>query len=121
MTKSFARFARNAGLTDTALIIAIERAEAGGIDADLGGNVMKQRIARPGEGRSGGFRTLILFRLAHRAIFAYGFAKNVKSNITPKELEALRELATELLGYSEPEIQRAVRSGALIRLTPQDP
>ena len=70
------RFARREAISDRALCDAIARAERGLIDADLGGNVIKQRIPRPHQGRSGGFRSIILFRAAERAVFVYGFVKN---------------------------------------------
>jgi len=64
------------------------------IDADLGGGVIKQRVARQGQGRSGGFRTIIAFRSGDRSIFMYGFAKNRKANVSDDELEVYRRLAT---------------------------
>ena len=86
------RFARKAGLDDTALSKAIQDAERSLIAADLGGGVIKQRIARLGQGKSGGFRTLIVFRAGVRAVFVHGFAKNEKGNIGPDELVALKRL-----------------------------
>lgn len=74
-TKAFARFARKEGLDDARLRDAVARAERGLVDADLGGGVIKQRLARPGQGKSGGFRVMILYRRAARAIFVYGFAQ----------------------------------------------
>ena len=65
----FERFARKQKLDAAALRDAIQRAERGLIDADLGGGVIKQRVARPGQGKSGGYRTIILYRQAHRAFF----------------------------------------------------
>ena len=78
-TKPFMRFARNADLSDTALCQAISEAERGLIAAVLGGEVIKQRIARPGQGKSGGFRTLIVFRAGARAFFVHGFARTSKT------------------------------------------
>jgi hypothetical protein len=49
------------------------------LDADLGGGVIKQRIARKGGGKSGGFRALILLRAGERAFFVHGFAKSDRS------------------------------------------
>jgi len=75
--KAFVRFAKKkAGLDDIALCKSIQDAARGLIAADLGGGVVKQRIARPGQGKSGGFRTLIVFRAGARAFFVHGFAKN---------------------------------------------
>ena len=72
----FHRFARKEKISDAMLCEAIERAERGLIDADLGAGLIKQRVARPGAGRSGGYRTLIFFRAETRAVFAFGFAKS---------------------------------------------
>ena len=80
-----------------ALCRAVRDAERGLIAADLGGGVIKQRIARPGQGKSGGFRTLIVFRAGTRAIFVHGFAKNEKDNIEREDLAALKRLAAEML------------------------
>ena len=60
-TKTFARFVRKEKMTDAALIEAVIRAEQGLVDANLGGNLIKQRVARVGQGRRGGYRTLIAF------------------------------------------------------------
>jgi hypothetical protein len=89
-TKAFSRFAGKAGISDAALCRALRDAERGLVATDLGGGVIKQRIARPGQGKSGGFRTLIVFRAGIRAIFVHGFAKNEKDNIEKDEVVALR-------------------------------
>ncbi len=97
--KAFARFARKARITDAVLCAAIADASRGLIDADLGGGVLKQRIARQGGGKSGRFRTIILFRIRERALFVHGFAKNEQDNIRDDELAALKLLAAEILAY----------------------
>ena len=107
------RFANKAGIGDVVLCEAIRDAERGLIAADLGGGVIKQRIARPGQGKSGGFRTLIVFRLGIRAFFVHGFAKNEKDNIGKDELVALKKLAFELLAHDDKVIARVVASGTL--------
>jgi hypothetical protein len=112
-TKAFSRFADKAGISDTVLCRAVRDAERGLVAADLGGGVIKQRIARPGQGKSGGFRTLIVFRAGKRAIFVHGFAKNEKDNIEKDELVALKRLATELLAYDDETLARVLASGVL--------
>ena len=97
--KAFTRFAKKAGLDDAVLCKAIRDAERGLIAADLGGGVIKQRIARPGQGKSGGFRTLIILKAGVCAFLVYGFAKNEKDNIGKDDLAALKILASELLAY----------------------
>jgi len=91
-TKWFARFSRRVRIGDQALCEAIQRAESGLIDADLGGNVIKQRVARPGQGRSGGHRVLIAYRRGYRSIFIYGFAKNELDNIGDDQFLTVSEL-----------------------------
>lgn len=95
---------------------AVERAESGLVDADLGGGVIKQRVARPGKGRSGGYRTLILFRQGDRAIFAFGFAKAKQANISKADLGLLRDAATEALEWNDEELDRLVASGTLVEI-----
>lgn len=107
------RFAKKAGVTDELLCKAIVNAEKGLIDADLGGGVIKQRVARDGEGKSGGFRTIILFRKGNRAFFVYGFAKNERDNISKEELTEFKRLAGKMLGYSDMELEAAVKSKIL--------
>ena len=84
------RFMRKEGITDNALRDAVARAARGLIDADLGSGVIKQRVPRPGQGRSGGFRTLIAFKAAERSVFLFGFAKNDQDHIDNAELKVLR-------------------------------
>ena len=108
-TRGFARFARKAKLDDAALCEAVARAERGLMDADLGGGLIKQRVPRRGEGRSGGFRTLIAVRLRDRAIFVHGFAKSAQDNLSSHELLQLKNAAALLLGFGEREMTQAVK------------
>jgi hypothetical protein len=80
-TKPFARFARKARITDADLSEAARQVNRGVIDADLGGGVIKQRVARAGEGKSGGSRVIVLFRFGGRAVFVHGFEKKDSANI----------------------------------------
>lgn len=95
--RNFAKFADRQHIDDEDLLDAVLRAERGLIDADLGGGVIKQRIARQGQGKSGGFRSIILFKHESRTFFVYAFAKNERSNISGKELAVYRDLAAQLL------------------------
>lgn len=114
--KAFARFARRSGIADASLCKAVRDAERGLLDADLGGGVIKQRVARSGGGKSGGFRTLILFRVRERAFFVHGFAKNERDNIDNDELAALRELAAVMLGYDGAALKKALANKTLIEV-----
>ena len=115
-TKAFARFANREGLADDALCDAIRRARKGLIDADLGGGVIKQRIARKGGGRSGGFRTILLFRKGELAFFVYGFAKSGRDNILRDELVTFRLLADEYLSLNQAGLAAAQAVGAIIEV-----
>ena len=118
--KPFARFAWKAGITDDALCQAIGNAARGLIDADLGGGVLKQRIARQGGGKSGGFRTIVLFHVDVRAFFVHGFAKNQRDNIRDDELAAFKMLAAEMMAYDDATLARAIANGTLMKVTCND-
>ena len=109
----FVRFARGERLDDKSLSQAIGRAARGLIDADLGGGLIKQRVARRGRGRSGGYRMIIAYRVGKRAIFLYGFAKNERDNIAPDELEDLRDVAHDWLAATAEQIAAALADGAI--------
>lgn len=117
MTKGFARFARKAGLASDSLHAAAADVAVGDHDVDLGGGVFKQRVARLGGGKSGGFRTIILFKVGGHSFFAHGFAKNEKANVSVKELKALKQLAAVYLGLSEDGVGTAVTAGELIEVS----
>ena len=112
-TKWLARFARREGITDKSLREAIERAEGGLIDADLGGGLIKQRVARKGQGRSGGYRMIVGYRIEDRAVFLLGFAKNERENIENDELLSLREIAQNWLAADASKIQTELDLGNL--------
>jgi hypothetical protein len=114
--KAFSRFADRNEISDGDLCNAVQRVSQGLIDADLGGGVIKQRIARKSEGRSGGFRAMILVKAENRAVFVHGFAKKDLGNISPKELKALKKLAKIVLGYSDAQIATVVASGTLVEV-----
>jgi hypothetical protein len=107
-TKWFGRFARRERITDAMLCEAIARAARGLIDADLGGGVLKQRIARKGEGKSGGYRSLIVYRSGDRAMFVFGFAKNEIGNIEDDELSDVKRTSALLLSYAMDQLEDAV-------------
>ena len=92
-TRWFDRWARKQGLTTPSLCVAVREMTAGLFDADLGGALFKKRIARQGQGKSGGFRTRVATNKGNRWIFVFGFLKNERSNIDKDEAEALKKLA----------------------------
>ena len=112
-TKVFARFARSMGISDAYLREAVARAERGLVDADLGGGVIKQRVARPGQGRSGGFRVLIAYRAKVRSVFLFGFAKSARGNVDDDELATAREIAKVWLGADDKALAKALAEGII--------
>ena len=112
-TRFFHRWALRADLPDTALRTAVQEIEQGLIDGDLGGGVLKKRVGVPGRGKSGGARVVLATNKRDRWFFVFGFLKNQRANISPRELEALRELARDLLDLNEKQIDAQTKSGAL--------
>lgn len=104
---------RREGIADKSLRAAIERAEIGLIDAALGGGLIKQRVARPGKGQSGGYRMIVVYRVKDIAVFVYGFAKKERENIADDELLTLRNIATDWLGANDERIALGIREGEL--------
>lgn len=115
-TRWFTRFARGERISDRRLCEAIARAEQGSIDANLGGNLIKQRVARAGGGRSGGYRTLIAYQTARRSVFLYGFAKNEQDNIRAGRLAELKILSRRFVSLTDVEIQNLLNAGELREL-----
>ena len=119
-TKWFMRYARQERLEDHSLRDAIERAERGLVDADLGGGIIKQRVARTGQGRSGGYRLLITYRSGKRAVFLYGFAKSERDNIEADELETIKEIGAAWLKAKKERLEYAINTGILREVSYDD-
>ena len=118
--RGFARFQRKERISDASLCKAIGGVEAGLVDADLGGGLVKQRLPRPGQGKSGGYRTVIAIKRGDRAVFLYGFAKNERSNIDDEELEEFRKLARGFLDLTAKQIAALIADNELMELTYDD-
>lgn len=98
------------------LIDAVKRAEKGLIDANLGNGVIKQRIARIGQGKSGGYRTIIVLQHGKRAFFVFGFSKNNKENLSQDEEEAFKKMSKHLLLLSEVNLSKALARGDYVEI-----
>jgi hypothetical protein len=119
-TKVFARLARAEGVDADRLIRCVAEVEDGLIEANLGNGLIKQRLARPGQGKSGSLRTILVFRKGNRAIFVDIFAKKDKANFTGDELKAYRKLAGLLLSWNDKQISEAIQAGTLIEITKRE-
>jgi hypothetical protein len=115
--KGFARFQRRERITDKSLAEAVLGAEQGLVDADLGGGLIKQRVARPGQGKSGGFRTLIAYRRGERAVLLFGFAKNERANIDDDELDEWRRVGRTYLELDDKGVKAAIAANELIEVS----
>jgi hypothetical protein len=110
VTKEFGRFARREGVDDRRLCEAVERAGRGLVDADLRAGLVKQRVPRKGQGRSGGYRVLAAYRPGHRCVFLYGFPKNERNNIEDDELAQWHKVATAYLQMSAEKLEELIRA-----------
>jgi hypothetical protein len=119
-TKWFANWATREGLTSRALWASVEEIDQGLVDANLGGYVVKKRVALDGRGKRGGARTLLAFKRGDKAFFLYGFAKNQQDNITANELKTLKLLAAELLSYTSQQLAAAVAAQELHEVREDD-
>jgi hypothetical protein len=112
-TRYFARWMRKTDLTDSVLCAAVAEMVVGLIDADLGGRVVKKRVALPGRGKSGGARTLLATNKGNRWFFVFGFEKDDRANIADDELEGLQELVSDLLSRTTRQLDEAVADASL--------
>jgi hypothetical protein len=118
--KWFSRFACKEGIADASLLEAVLSLAAGDYGADLGGGVYKQRIARPGEGRSGGYRVVLCFQAGNTAFFVYGFSKAGKANITAGEKKELKKLAKILFAIPADKLEAMLQHGDLDEILPRE-
>jgi hypothetical protein len=115
-TRTFHRWLRKSELVDQDLCVAVLEMERGLIDANLGGQVVKKRVALPGRGKRGSARTLVATNLGDRWFFIFGFSKNERSNIDTDELRILQETAKELLSLKSAEISAAIGKDELLEI-----
>lgn len=115
-TRRFSRWMRKTGLSDQTLCKAARELQQGLVDADLGGGVVKKRVALPGRGKNGGARTLVATNKADRWFFLFGFEKSERVNVSGEELEALQALAADLLKLSSKALDALIRAGALQKI-----
>lgn len=116
----FSRFCRKENIPVDSLLDAVRRAESGQIDADLGGGVIKQRIARQGRGKSKGYRTVLLFRRGARAFFVFGFGKGERANISKDEEDHFKNMARHVLNLSDGQLDVLLARGQFEELESHD-
>jgi hypothetical protein len=114
--KWFSRFADKNGITDDEIKDIVGDMENGLVNVNLGGDVYKKRVARPGAGKSGGYRTIVFFKSEFRAFFVYGFAKSDRDNIGVKELRELRDTAKEDFALTDVQLNEHIKDGFFIEI-----
>jgi hypothetical protein len=115
--KQFYRWAQGSEVTDESLRGAVDEIEKGLVDANLGGNLYKKRIATKGKGKSGSVRTLLIYVEGQKTFYFYGFAKADQGNVSPKEEKALKILGKEYLTFDDAKLASLIKDGALIEIT----
>jgi hypothetical protein len=118
--KWFYRFCKKQDIKDKLLVELVKDIEAGHIDVDYGGSVIKQRLARKNQGKSGGYRCIILYRTEEKIFFVYGFAKKDKDNISDDEVYEFKELAEQLLNFSDFELDKLIELKSIIEVPYDD-
>jgi hypothetical protein len=116
----FSRFARKEGITDNELLEIVDQLEGDQADANLGGDVYKVRVARQGEGKSGGYRVIVYFRNEFRTFFVYGFPKSDRDNINEEELKSFKDDAKEDFELTDAKINVWLKRRTLIEITEED-
>jgi hypothetical protein len=117
-TKASGRELKKAGITDAELLAAADEVNRGEYEADLGGEVFKKRIARPGEGKAGSYRVILFFRKDERLFFGRIFAKSSLGNIEDDELRWFKDVAKEYLEYTEKELEARIKEGWIKEIKP---
>ena len=112
----FTHFADKEGITNAELRELVNLLEAGQPDADLGGGVYKMRLARPGEGKSGGYRVIVFFRSEERTFFEYCFAKSNMGNISQKLLKYYKVTAKKYLRMTADQLREKIEQGKFVEL-----
>lgn len=118
--KWFAKFAKKERISDKKLSDMIKDIESGMIDVDYGSGVIKQRLARPNQGKSAGYRCIILFRVKERAFFMYGFPKNERDNISQEDEQVFKDLSQQMFDFSDADIELMLESGVLMEVPYND-
>ena len=118
VTRECVRLLKRAKISDDVLLNAIEDANRGLVDADIGSGVIKQRLPGPSSGKARGSRAILFFVRAERAVFLHVFSKNAKANLTPTETEAYRDFASVLRTMEKATLEALVETRGWRRIGP---
>jgi hypothetical protein len=115
-TKWFNKWAKKNSISDSILLKTLDLISKNLSVANLGKGLYKVRTQRIGQGKSSGFRTLVVYKEMEKAIFVYGFSKTEKDNLDKDELSYFKKLAKDLLLISEDEYKRQEKLGNFFSL-----
>lgn len=116
-SKSFAKFARKERIIDAKLCETVKEADKGNVAASYGGGVIKQRIARQNQGKSGGYRSIVYYKQDDRAFFVYGFSKKNRDSITCEEEKEFKRQAKIMFNLNDEQILRLLENGTYQEVT----
>ncbi len=116
MTKEFYKWAKKRNIPGESLLAAAREIEEGCFETQLGNNLLKKRIAFTGQGKRGSGRSIVCFKQDDRTIFMFGFAKNEKDTLSPKELKAFKLLAKEMVNIPLSGINSLVKEGVFVEV-----
>ena len=117
-TKQLSKWSKKNDVSIEDLFSAAEEVVNGDFEANLGGHIIKKRVAINSGGKSGGARMILFFRARERLIYIHGFKKNEKANITDTELKAFKGLAKIFEVMTEDQINQSIKSGYFIEVKP---
>ena len=110
-TKWFNKWAKKNSVSDSVLLKTLDS-----ISGNLGGGLYKVRIRKIGQGKSDGYRTLVVYQEMDKAVFIYGFSKTERDNLRIEELKSFKKVAKDLLQISKDEYYRLEKLGNFFRL-----
>jgi hypothetical protein len=116
-TKWFKRFLKKESISEEKIDQTIQDIFEGRIDGDYRGGLVKQRLARDNQGKSGGYRIIVFFKVKHRMFFVFGFAKSDRENITSIEEESFRKLASYYFTLSDKELEMLLLNHELTEIS----
>ena len=112
-TNQFTRFADKEKINDDSLYKAIRQAEKGNIDKKIRDDIIVQRVAREGQGKRRGYRTVILFKQGDKAFFLKGYERKKQDGINEKDVQYYKNLADDISQLNKIELQTAIKKGTI--------
>jgi len=107
-TKWFSKWAKKQKLVDARLLLAITNMQNSLSSINLGGGLYKVRVSLEYSGKSGAYRTIVVYRKNDIAVMVYGFMKKEQENLSSSELRSFKKLAKDILALNNEELEKAI-------------